>query len=155
MTLIRGGSGINIVPDQAEFSIDRRGTRSCVLATDIAVVAGEDTTQLAAEMVALVEQHLAATGGGCSLLSSKLLSRAPAFYQDPDDSWVRSMCAISGQEAGLATYGTNASSYDSGVARACIVMGPGSIAQAHQSDEWVALTELAAMNRIVRQWWQC
>ena len=37
--------------------------------------------------------------------------------------------------------------------RACVIMGPGSIDQAHQADEWIEVAELHKMRAILKQWW--
>jgi acetylornithine deacetylase/succinyl-diaminopimelate desuccinylase-like protein len=39
------------------------------------------------------------------------------------------------------------------LARECVVLGPGSIDQAHGVEEWVAISELAKLVRIYSQWW--
>ena len=46
-------------------------------------------------------------------------------------------------------FGTNASNYSSTHARGCVVMGPGSIAQAHQKDEYVEVDQLLKMVHIL------
>ena len=42
--------------------------------------------------------------------------------------------------------------YD-GLARECIVLGPGSIDQAHGVEEWVEVAELAKLAKIYARWW--
>jgi acetylornithine deacetylase/succinyl-diaminopimelate desuccinylase-like protein len=58
-----------------------------------------------------------------------------------------------GFEPTTAPYGTNASDYTTAMMRACVIMGPGSIDQAHQADEWIDIAELHKMRSILRQWW--
>src|SRR5436190_1109451 len=52
-----------------------------------------------------------------------------------------------------APYGTNAYAYG-GLARECVVLGPGSIEQAHGVEEWVELAELEKLARIYAHWWE-
>jgi acetylornithine deacetylase len=52
--------------------------------------------------------------------------------------------------AGRVSYGTEAGLYD-GAGIPTIVCGPGNIAQAHQGDEWIAESELAACDRFIRR----
>ena len=40
-----------------------------------------------------------------------------------------------------------------GVARECVVIGPGSIDQAHGVEEWVEIAELEKLSGIYRRWW--
>ena len=67
--------------------------------------------------------------------------RCEAMYTHPTDELVQSALAITGQaQAGTVAYGT-----DGGVLPELnrkIVCGPGSIAQAHTTDEWIELDQL-------------
>ncbi len=65
-----------------------------------------------------------------------------------------SFCRWAGCEPATAPYGTNASDYGAGMMKACVIMGPGSIDQAHQSDEWVTIAELHKMRAILARWWR-
>ena len=48
---------------------------------------------------------------------------------------------------------TNAIEYG-GLAGACVVLGPGSIAQAHGDVEWVEVAELERLAAIYARWWE-
>lgn len=63
------------------------------------------------------------------------------FWQDPDSELVRTLCELAESEPDIATYGSNALRYDQ-VADQVVVFGPGSIDQAHQAVEWIAISEL-------------
>jgi acetylornithine deacetylase len=52
----------------------------------------------------------------------------------------------------MVGYGTNAFAYPD-IARACVVLGPGDIAQAHGDEEWVAVEQLERLAMIYRRWW--
>ena len=108
VTLISGGCGLNIVPDECSLSIDRR------------VVTGEQPDEIIASLVELAQRV-------CPLpvMVTKLLA-VGAFLQAPDTPWLKELAACSGTAAALAPYGTNAWAYGS-LARECVVLGPGSI----------------------------
>ena len=134
VTLISGGRGLNIVPDECSLSIDRR------------VVTGEQPDEIIASLTELAQRV-------CPLpvKVTKLLA-VGAFLQAPDTPWLKELAACSGTAAALAPYGTNAWAYGS-LARECVVLGPGSIDQAHGVEEWVAISELSKLARIYSQWW--
>ena len=134
VTLISGGRGLNIVPDECSLSIDRR------------VVSGEQPDEIIALLTELAQR-------ACPLpvKVTKLLG-VGAFLQAPDTPWLKELAACSGAAAALAPYGTNAWAYG-GLARECVVLGPGSIDQAHGVEEWVAISELSKLVRIYSQWW--
>ena len=66
---------------------------------------------------------------------------------------LQDLVAWSGQTPTVAPYGTNAWAYG-GLARETVVMGPGSIAQAHGAEEWIEISELEKMADIYRRWWR-
>jgi len=134
VTVIQGGAGMNVVPDSCTFIIDRR------------MVPGEIGDEVAAGLEALARRE-------CPLpFQSRVLKQFAAFSQDPEAPWVRQLVEWSGKEPAAAPYGTNALAYG-GLARECVVMGPGSIDQAHGVEEWVALSELEKMACIYARWW--
>jgi len=134
VTLVNGGTGINVVPDACTVALDRR------------VVVGEKAATVAANLQALARQHTF-----LPLHVEELLS-LDAFYQPPTSSLLRNLVAWSGAAPQLAPYGTNAWAYQD-VAHQCIVFGPGSIDQAHGAEEWVSLDELAKAAAIYARWW--
>lgn len=134
VTLIGGGRGINIVPDECSLSIDRR------------VVTGEQPDEIIASLTELAQR-------ACPLpLKVAKLLAVGAFLQAPDTPWLKELAAWSGAAAALAPYGTNAWAYG-GLARECVVLGPGSIDQAHGDEEWIAISELSKLAHIYSQWW--
>lgn len=133
-TVIHGGVGINVVPDACQLSVDRR------------VVVGEVAAEVVDELVQLAQM---VSPLPLTVQTQKALD---AFFQPPDTAWVQRLAAWSGNAPEVAPYGTNAWAYGD-VARECIVMGPGSIDQAHGAQEWVEIDQLAQMARIYEQWW--
>jgi acetylornithine deacetylase/succinyl-diaminopimelate desuccinylase-like protein len=134
VAMINGGTGRNVVPDTCRFSV---GWRS---------VPGEKAGEIAAHMQALVERH-------CPLpVTMEILGHIDPFLQAPDSLWVRRLSAWSGQQAMTAPYGTNAWAYGD-LPGECIVLGPGSIDQAHGDVEWVEISELEKLAGIYTHWW--
>lgn len=134
VSLIHGGTGINVVPDTCHVSLDRR------------VVAGERTADVTAALCALAAR-------ACPLpLKPVILSEVGAFLQSPDTPWVRQLTAWSGLPPAVVPYCTNAWAYGE-LARECVVLGPGSIEQAHGAEEWVSIAELEKLARMYETWW--
>ena len=133
-TLIGGGRGLNVIPDQCSIAFDRR------------VLDGEDPELVAAGIV-----HLAQEAAQLPIEARSILGLG-AFWQDPTHPWLQRLASWSGEAAQLVSYGTNAWAYTE-IAQACAVMGPGSIAQAHSNDEWVEVGELERLMAIFRRWW--
>lgn len=142
-TLIKGGSGINIVPGAASVSVDRR------------VVAGESADAVRAGLEALAHSVCDAHQQ-CVCMTVHGAQQAPvgeAFVQGGGTPFVRRLVRWGGGEARTATYGTNAGlPYGGDVTKAVAVFGPGDIAQAHQADEWIELWQLALHKRVLREW---
>ena len=134
VTLIGGGRGLNVVPDACSLSLDRR------------VVAGERADDVVAALADLAQR-------ACPLpVTMQQLLSVDAFLQPPDTLWLQQLADWSGQPPSIAPYGTNAYAYD-GLARECVVLGPGSIDQAHGVEEWVEVAELAKLAVIYARWW--
>ena len=135
---IEGGVSTNIVPDACAIEIDRR------------LLPGEEGQAARRD----VEEFLRA----------KLGDAAPFEMLDPwtnsaalDDSTNGALSELlaNAVEAVLGThrkcgvtYGTDASKFAvTGVP--CVVFGPGSIAQAHTCDEWIALDQLHQASEVL------
>lgn len=134
VTIIHGGSGENVVPESCHVFIDRR------------IVDGEKSLDVAAALEALAQQ-------ACPLPVKMTIGLAvEAFLQPPDTPWLDQLTEWSGRAPAVVPYGTNASAYG-GLARECVVIGPGSIDQAHGNEEWVTIAELEKMADIYAKWW--
>jgi acetylornithine deacetylase/succinyl-diaminopimelate desuccinylase-like protein len=134
VSLIDGGVGANVVPDRCRVTIDRR------------TVVGEEIDAVAARLQTLAEQS-------CPLpLTVEKLGSLSAFWQPPDSPWVRQLAGWSGHAPETAPYGTNAWAYGD-LPGECVVLGPGSIDQAHGPEEWVEISELEKLAGIYRRWW--
>ena len=135
VTMITGGTGLNVIPDSCCVSIDRR------------MLPGENSDAIV--------HHLSEIARQSSDLEVKVevLSVLDAFYQSPDSPWIQWLVDQSTLEPGIVPFGTNAWAYK-GLAEECVVMGPGSIDQAHSAEEWIAVSELEKMSSILKKWWE-
>jgi acetylornithine deacetylase/succinyl-diaminopimelate desuccinylase-like protein len=118
---IRGGTQPNIVPDVCAISVDRR------------TIPGETDAQVRREIRALLRRNQ---------LRARFddLRSAPCLPMETDSKlpWVRSLLAASGRRRTLGVhYFCDAAVLGAGGIPS-VVFGPGDIAQAHTSDEWIA-----------------
>jgi acetylornithine deacetylase len=134
VTILQGGTGINVVPDHCRLALDRR------------VVNTESAATVVSNIRQLVQQQ-------CPLpWQMKVQKELDAFYQPADSPWIQQLVAWSGQQPEVAPYGTNAWAYAE-VAKERVVFGPGSIDQAHGAEEWVEIAELEKAAALYAQWW--
>jgi acetylornithine deacetylase/succinyl-diaminopimelate desuccinylase-like protein len=134
VTLIHGGTGINVVPDACSLSLDRR------------IVAGETAAEVTASLCELAARH-------CPLpFTLHVQKQIDPFWQLPEAPWVQRLATWSRTAPSVAPYCTNAWAYRE-VARECVVIGPGSINQAHGDVEWVEVAELETLASIYGRWW--
>ncbi len=134
VAMMHGGHGRNVVPDRCTVAIDRR------------VVDGEDPLEVTARLIALAQ------AASPLPITTEIWRQITAFYQPADSGLVTRMAAWSGQTPTVAPYGTNAWAYGD-VTRQRIVLGPGSIDQAHGAVEWVEIAELEKLAGIFAHWW--
>jgi acetylornithine deacetylase/succinyl-diaminopimelate desuccinylase-like protein len=135
VSLIQGGTGINVVPDLCRLTLDRR------------TVAGEKAPEVAQALHQLARE-------ACPLpVTMESLLQLDAFYQSPETPWLKQLAKWSGQEPAVVPYATNAWAYGD-IARECAVIGPGSIDQAHGDEEWVEISELEKLADIYAKWWE-
>jgi succinyl-diaminopimelate desuccinylase len=134
VTVVQGGTGANVVPDRCSVIIDRR------------MVPGEDVDELQSWLCRLAED-------ACPLpFETHRLKYFNAFSQAPDAPWVQALAEWGGGAPTAAPYGTNAWAYG-GLAKECVVIGPGSIDQAHGVEEWVEISELEKITGMYCRWW--
>jgi acetylornithine deacetylase len=137
---LRGGTGVNLVPDLAVLELERR------------LLPEENPAEARAEMIAKIAE-------ACG--DARIEHDAPFSdtYGLPDDTtdpaaapWVtaveRAARVRGAGERTAARYGTNAGVY-AAAGVPSIVFGPGSIAQAHTADEWIDLGQLTAATDIL------
>ena len=134
---IRGGAGVNLVPDLTVLEVERR------------VVPGESPLAARQEVI---DRVAAACGDAVVEHDPPFLESAglPDASADPAAApWVEALGAAARTTGAAARrtaarYGTNASVFaEAGVPG--VVFGPGAIAQAHTADEWIDLSQVEAV----------
>lgn len=133
--VIEGGQASNIVPRHCSFRFDVRTlpvTESAALIAEIRSYAERDLLpamrRIAPDAAIRIEQ----------------LGRVPGFAIDPEAPLVRHVqrAARSNAAPGHVAFGSEAGLFQE-AAIPSVICGPGSIAQAHQPDEYVTLDQLA------------
>lgn len=124
---IQGGSQANVVPNECSITIDRR------------TLPGETETSIRRELRALLKKR----GIAASISDHKRVKCLP-LNTDPGLPLVRRFMAVARQRNPIGVdYFCDASPLSRG-GTPSVVFGPGDIAQAHTSDEWIALESLNA-----------
>ena len=132
---VRGGAGVNLVPDLVILEIDRR------------LVPGESPEEARAEVIA----RIAAACGAARVEHEEPFLESSGLGISSDAAavaWIDRLAAAARRHGHdprrlAARYGTNASVLAAAGVPA-VVFGPGSIEQAHTCDEWIALDEVEA-----------
>jgi len=141
VTMIDGGTGGNVIP------------ASCTIIAGRRIVPGEDAQQVYDDLARLAADACPLPTHIESALAPGPDGRlgSPAFYQQPDTQLVADLADWAGTSPTVAPFGTNALRY-SGFAREMVVFGPGSIDDAHQATECVAIADLASTARVFTNW---
>ncbi|MFM8804520.1 MAG: M20 family metallopeptidase [Planctomycetia bacterium] len=127
---IRGGAGVNLVPDLVVLELERR------------VVPGESPEAARQEVIG----RIAAACGAARIEHDEPFLESAGLQPMADRGWFDRLTAAAAAE-GVASreiaarYGTNASVFASAGVPS-VVFGPGSIAQAHTADEWIELAQV-------------
>jgi acetylornithine deacetylase len=132
--VMRGGTALNIVPHECWFDFEFRH------------LPGDDPDALLAEFTAYVrgtlEPEMKAVHPPAGFRID-MLSTIPALDTRPEAEVVGLAQELSGTpDIGKVSYGTEGSQFQH-AAIPTVVCGPGSIAQAHKPNEWVALEQIA------------
>jgi acetylornithine deacetylase len=128
-----GGSAVNITPEKSVAWVCLR---------PMPQIDGEDLIELAAERARSLGLDFERVEGG------------GPFWIDPDASCIRDLCELAGGAPRTVCYGTDGGEF-SGLNNR-VVCGPGDIAQAHTTDEWIELDQLRGgielYTKAVRRW---
>jgi acetylornithine deacetylase len=81
---------------------------------------------------------------------SSLFQGTPAFETPADSALVETCVSMTGYPAQAVAFGTEAPFY-SRLGMETVVMGPGSINQAHQPDEYLALNQIEPAISLLRK----
>jgi len=130
--LFSGGTQANIVPDRAAIVVDRR------------TVPGETEAGVRRELAGWLRQ---------AKLKAVLATAKPVpcrpLETDPSLPWVRQLLGSAGRRRSVgADYFCDAAILAEG-GTPSVVFGPGSVAQAHTADEWIALDALEQATAIL------
>ena len=106
----------------------------------------QDVSPLLEQMKSAAERHG---------LQTEITRHEPPFLVDPNSPFVRKLLELSGTtKAQTINFGTDASQL--GHLRQAAIVGPGSIAQAHTSNEFIALDQIARglefYSRCIQTW---
>ena len=142
--VIHGGTALNIIPRDCDVTWEIRHHH---MNSPEALFA--QAKAFADSLVPAMQAVAADTG-----ITHKLNSVLPGFATDADSEIARLCFTCAGSDsssgAGKVSFGTEAALFhQAGVPT--IVCGPGHIAQAHQPNEWVELTQLAWCERFMRR----
>ena len=123
---IRGGTQPNIVPDRCEITVDRR------------TVPGEQDAMVIREIRSLLKQE----GLNAEVIDDKALAPCWPMETDPGLPLVQSLMRVAKQRAPVGVhYFSDAAVFAVG-GTPSVLFGPGDIAQAHTSDEWISIRSL-------------
>ena len=134
--VVKGGTVLNIVPDLCSFQFEFRS------------IAADDVDALAAEVMAYarerLEPQMRAIAPEASIDFEVDLRISRARNSAPTSAWSRWRNRSPGAAThGKVAYGTEAGLFaQAGIPT--VVIGPGSIEQAHKADEFIAASELDA-----------
>jgi acetylornithine deacetylase len=135
-TIMAGGIANNIVPDRCEVEFEFRG----IAADDLAAICAA----IARQARSSIEPRMKAVDPSCHLAFDSIIDY-PAL-ETARTAPITTLAQSLGGSAGTSkvSFGTEAGLFDRMAGIASVVIGPGSIEQAHKPDEWVAISELAS-----------
>ena len=135
-TIAKGGIANNIVPDRCEIEFEFRG----IAADDPKAIC----EAVVAEARATIEPWMKARDPSTGIDFIEAVDY-PGLDTPATAEVVRLAQALSGsRETGKAPFGTEAGLFDKIAGIPSVVIGPGSIDQAHKPDEWIAEDQLLA-----------
>ncbi|WP_029029384.1 acetylornithine deacetylase [Salinarimonas rosea] len=139
--VLRGGTALNIVSDRAEILFEVRA------------IGADDPDAVLAEIEAYareaLEPRMTAVRDGTGF-SFTTYAGFPGLDTAPEAEVVTLAKRLAGRnEHSKVAYGTEAGLFSQIGGIPTVVIGPGDIAQAHQANEWVAASELAACGRFL------
>jgi acetylornithine deacetylase len=139
---VRGGTILNIIPEHAEFTMEWR------------FIPGDPPYRQMQRMqdwiAETIEPAMKGVNPACGF-SYAVELEMPGMALPPDHTLASLVKQVTGSNStGAVSYGTEGGFYEqAGIPT--IICGPGHIAQAHQPDEWIAISELDACDRFIRR----
>jgi acetylornithine deacetylase len=131
---VRGGTALNIVPDACAIEFEARG---------LGIVESKEVTDAIVTWAKqTIEPVMQEANPACGIAFEEILEY-PALDMPAEHSWVTLAKQLSGRNRHCkVAFGTEASLFVSMAGIPAVVIGPGSIEQAHKPDEYVELSEL-------------
>ncbi len=134
-SIAQGGTALNIVPDECVLEFEARGLgmHESKEVTDTIVAWAKST----------IEPQMRKRDSSCNIAFEEILDY-PALEMKPDHPLVALAKQLGGRNShGKVSFGTEASLFVSIADIPAVVVGPGSIEQAHKPDEFIEIAELA------------
>jgi acetylornithine deacetylase len=133
-SIVRGGTALNIVPDRCAVDFEARG---------LGISESKEVTDaIVAWAKTAIEPAMRSANLGCGIDFEEILEY-PALDMNPAHSLVTLAKQLAGRNShAKVSFGTEAGLFVSMADIPAVVIGPGSIAQAHKPDEFVELSEL-------------
>ncbi len=120
----------------------------CELQFDVRALPGMDNAGLRADIAALIAS--VAHRHEVQIDYQPLVDGVPAYEQAADSELVKAAEKLTGHTAGSVAFGTEAPFFQS-MGMETIVLGPGSIDQAHQPDEYMELHQIKPCVKLLSQ----
>ena len=114
----------------------------CTLAVDVRLLPGQDPGDVQAVLASLVQA--AVVGTGCSVAVAPLVEAVPPMSTAADGPLVGLCEHLSGCEAGAVNFATEGPFFNL-LGLETVILGAGSIDQAHQPNEFVARSQVEAL----------
>ena len=133
-SIVQGGTALNIVPDACAIDFEARGLgiEESKEVTDAIVAWARET----------IEPAMQKANPACGIDFEEILEY-PALDMPADHAFVTLAKKLSGRNEHIkVAFGTEAGLFVSMAGIPSVVIGPGSIEQAHKADEYVELSEL-------------
>lgn len=133
-SIVHGGTALNIVPDRCvvEFEVRGLGISESKMVTD----------EVVAWAKAEIEPAMRKASPECGIDFEEILEY-PALDMPPEHALLTLAKQLSGRNShGKVSFGTEASLFVSMAGIPAVVIGPGSIEQAHKPDEFIEMSEL-------------
>ena len=140
--MISGGTAVNILAREAQVTWEYRALPD----RDAGAIIERVKARAAAEILPKYKARAAQ-----AMLETQLQAQYPGLVMDEDSPAVHLAREITGvNQVDAVAYGTEAGHFQKyGIP--AVICGPGSIEQAHQADEFVALSELEACEAFLRK----
>lgn len=140
-TILEGGIANNIVPDRCDVEFEFRG------------IAADDPCEICETIVRkarqTIEPRMRALDPSCGIDFDSIVDY-PGL-ETPASSEIAALAQALSSNPGTSkvSFGTEAGLFDRMAGIPSVVIGPGSITEAHKPDEWIAISELASACRFV------